>query len=191
MERCDNPGHRARTEGTHIVTIIRGLAAAAVLVCAALGLAAPSHADQVMQGIYNYTSQDGTTGTYSIWPSCVPVVGDLREPLNLPVACLLHVLPSAGLTGGDAHLTGGVWQINNPLGAGMQCPDGSSAPTTETVKIDDLTMTGTRTIFHNDVCGLPPGKITTPFTLSFKEPLPIPVEQYPLYCEPAGLRICQ
>jgi hypothetical protein len=43
----------------------------------------------------------------------------------------------------------------------------------------------------NDVCGLPPGVIDQPFTLSFKEPRPIPVERYPLYCEPAGLRICQ
>jgi hypothetical protein len=51
-------------------------------------------------------------------------------------------------------------------------------------------MTGTRTIFHNVVCGLPPGKIDQPFTLSFKEPLPMPVEQYPLYCEPGGLRRC-
>jgi hypothetical protein len=183
--------HCARTEGTHIVTIIRGLTAAAVLVCAALGFAAPSQADQVMQGIYNYTAQDGTTGTYTIWPTCVPVVGDLREPLNLPVACRLHVSPSLGLVGGDANLTGGVWQINTNKREGMQCPDGSWAPTTDRVRIDDLTMTGTLTVFHNDVCGLPPGMTETPFTLSFKEPLPIPVEQYPLYCEPAGLRICQ
>jgi hypothetical protein len=144
-----------------------------------------------MQGVYNYTSE-GASGTYTIWPSCVPVVGDLREPLNLPVACRLHVdTSSTALTGGLAVLTGGVWQINTNRPAGMHCPDGSWAPTTETIKIDDLTMTGTRTIFHNDVCGLQPGMITTPFTLSYQGPLPIPVEQYPLYCEPAGLRICQ
>lgn len=143
-----------------------------------------------MEGIYNYTPQQGASATWKIWPSCVPVVGDLREPLNLPVACRLHVAPSDG-TGGDAYLTGGVWQINTNKREGMQCPDGSWVPTTETVKFDDLTMTGTRTIFHNDVCGLPPGKVDMPFTLSYKEPLPIPVEQYPLYCEPAGLRICQ
>ena len=56
----------------------------------------------------------------------------------------------------------------------MTCPDGSTAPTTETVRFDDVTMTGTRTIFHNDVCGLPPGKIVQPFTLSYKEPLRCP-----------------
>lgn len=170
--------------------IIRGLAAAVILACAALGFAGPAHADQVMQGIYNYTPQEGDSGTWTIYPSCVPVVGDLRVNLNLPVACRLHVSPSIGLSGGDAYLTGGVWAINTNKKEGMQCPDGSWAPTTETIKFDDLTMTGTRTVFHSDVCGLAPGKVDQPFTLSFKEPLPIPVEQYPLYCEPGGLRRC-
>ena len=67
------------------MTIIRGFAAAAVLACAALGFAGPAHADQVMQGVYNYTPQEGTSGTWEVWPSCVPVVGDLRVALNLPV----------------------------------------------------------------------------------------------------------
>lgn len=30
-----------------------------------------------------------------------------------------------------------------------------------------------------------------PFTLAFAEPLPIPVERYPLVCEPAGNRLCR
>ena len=171
--------------------ILRGLAAAAVLTCAAFGSAGPAQADQVLQGVYNYAPEQGDSGTYEIWPSCVPVVGDLREPLNLPIACRLHMSPSTGLTGGDATLAGGVWQWTTPKKDGMQCPDGSSAPTVETMKFDDLTMTGTRTIKHADVCGLPPGIISIPFTMSYKGPLPIPVEQYPLYCEPAGLRICQ
>jgi hypothetical protein len=173
------------------VSIIRGLAAAAIFACAALGFAGPARADQLLEGVYDYTPQGGDSGTYEIWPSCVPVVGDLREPLNLPVACRLHMSPSEGLTGGDAYLTGGVWQWSTPKKEGMQCPDGSWAPTVETLKLDDRTMTGTRSISHADSCGLPPGIITTPFTMSYKGPLPIPVERYPLYCEPAGLRICQ
>jgi hypothetical protein len=173
------------------VMIIRGLAAAAILACAALGFAGPAQADQVIEGIYDYTPQEGPSGTFEIWPSCVPVVGDLREPLNLPVACRLHMSPSPGLTGGDAILTGGVWQWTTTKRDGMQCPDGSSAPTVETMKFDDLTMTGTRLITHTDVCGLQPGIIRVPFTMSYKGPLPNPVERYPLYCEPAGLRICQ
>jgi hypothetical protein len=118
------------------------------------------------------------------------VVGDLREPLNLPVACRLHMSPSTGLTGGDAILTGGLWQFSTPKKEGMRCPDGSWAPTVETFKFDDLTLTGTRNIAHNDVCGLQPGIISIPFTISYKGPLPNPVEQYPLYCEPGGLRRC-
>jgi hypothetical protein len=173
------------------VRIIRGLAAAAVVVCASLGFAGPAQADQLLQGIYTYTPEQGDSGEFQIWPSCVPVVGDLREPLNLPVACRLHMIGSRGLTGGDARLTGGVWQWTTVQPQGMQCPDGSWALTTETMKFDDLTMTGTRNIAHTGVCGLQPGIITTRFTMSYKGPLPIPVEQYPLYCEPAGLRICQ
>jgi hypothetical protein len=173
------------------VRIIRGLAAAAVLVCASLGFAGPAQADQLLEGVYDYTPEQGDSGTYQIWPSCVPVVGDLREPLNLPVACRLHMIPSRGLTGGDARLTGGVWEWTTTQPQGMQCPDGSWALTTETLKFDDLTMTGTRNIAHTGVCGLQPGIITIPFRMSYKGPLPIPVEQYPLYCEPAGLRICQ
>ena len=171
--------------------IIRGIAAAVLFGCVAFGQAGPAHADQVIQGVYEYTPEQGESGTYEIWPSCVPVVGDLREPLNLPVACRLHMAPSEGLTGGDAVLTGGVWQWTTPKKEGMKCPDGSWGPTVETLKFDDLTMSGTRTIKHADVCGLAPGMISIPFTLAFKGPLPNPVEQYPLYCEPAGLRICQ
>ena len=172
--------------------IIRGLFAAALFGCVALGLATPAHADQVIEGVYTYTPQQGDSGTYEIWPSCVPVVGDLREPLNLPVACRLHMAPQArGMVGGDARLTGGVWEWITPSKEGMQCPDGSWAPTVDTMKFDDLTMTGTRSISHADVCGLAPGIITIPFTMSYQGPLPIPNEQYPLYCEPAGLRICQ
>ena len=172
------------------MTIIRVLAAAVMFACAALGLAGPTHADQVIEGVYNYTPQDGDSGSWEIWPSCVPVVGDLREPLNLPVACRLHMSPSTGLTGGDAILTGGLWQFSTPKKEGMRCPDGSWAPTVETFKFDDLTLTGTRNIAHNDVCGLQPGIISIPFTISYKGPLPNPVEQYPLYCEPGGLRRC-
>ncbi len=172
------------------MTIIRVLAAAVMFACVAFGFAGPTHADHVIEGVYNYTPQDGDSGSWEIWPSCVPVVGDLREPLNLPVACRLHMSPSTGLAGGDAILTGGLWQFSTPKKEGMQCPDGSWAPTVETFKFDDLTLTGTRTIAHNDVCGLQPGIISIPFTMSYKGPLPNPVEQYPLYCEPGGLRRC-
>jgi hypothetical protein len=170
--------------------MIRGFATAAAFACVAVGLAGPAHADQTLEGVYSYTSQDGDSGTYEIWPSCVPVVGDLRVNLVLPVACRLHMSPSAGLTGGDAYLTGGIWQWSTTKQEGMKCPDGSWAPTVETLKFDDRTMAGTRSIRHTDVCGLAPGIISTPFTMAYQGPLPNPVDQYPLYCEPGGLRRC-
>jgi hypothetical protein len=173
------------------VRIIRGLATAVIVACAGLGFAGPAQADQVLEGVYAYTPEQGPSGDYQIFPSCVPVVGDLREPLNLPVACRLHMVAPSGLIGGDARLTGGVWEWTTLNTRGMQCPDGSWASTQETMKFDDLTMSGTRNIAHTNVCGLEPGIITIPFTMSYKGPLSTPVEQYPLYCEPAGLRICQ
>jgi hypothetical protein len=32
--------------------------------------------------------------------------------------------------------------------------------------------------------------VKVPLTLTFKQPLAIPVDQYPLICEPGGLRRC-
>lgn len=145
-----------------------------------------------MEGKYTYTQDDGLTGTMTLWPSCVPTVGDLREPLELPVACRLHVeaVPSNKIRGGDAYQTNGQWVYNVSAKDGMECPDGSTAPIRESYEINSDTLTGTRTAFHNDDCGLQPGMTKMGFRLAFKEPLPIPVDRYPLNCEPAGLRIC-
>ncbi len=172
------------------MTLLRGLAALLFLVGAALGSAVPAQAAQVMEGVYTYTPAEGKSGTWTIYPSCVPVVGDLREHLYLPVGCRLHVGGSNGLATGDAVLVGGVWSFSTPKDEGMQCPDGSWAPTIEVYKFDDATMSGTRSVQHNGNCGLPPGIINTPFTLAYQEPLPMPVDRYPLICEPGGLRRC-
>ena len=170
------------------MNMLRGLAAVVVLAGASVGAAVPAQAQTpVIQGVYNYVGE-GQTGTWDIYPTCVPVVGDLREALYLPVGCVLHVSPSSGLTGGDARLVGGMWTLTTPKKKGMQCPDGSWAPTVEVVKFNETS--GTRSISHTGNCGMAPGIISTPFTLSFNRPLPIPVDQYPLICEPGGLRRC-
>ena len=169
------------------------LAAAAVVAGGLIGFASPARADQVMQGIYTYTQGD-VVAEWTIYPSCVPTVGDLRVNLELPVACRLHVAPTPAtqVNGGDARLTGGVWMFSTSKKDGMTCPDGSSAPIQETYEFDDLTMTGKRSVINNNVCnGEVAAKIVDhPFTLTFNRPLPIPVDQYPLYCEPGGLRRC-
>ena len=94
------------------------------------------------------------------------------------------------LAGGDAVLTGGQWSFSSPQKEGMQCPDGSWAPTVETFKFDDVTIDGESHRLPRRRLRPAAGPVVSPFTLSFKEPLPIPVEQYPLYCEPGGLKRC-
>lgn len=174
--------------------ITRGVAVAAVLASAVLGLAGPARADQVMQGVYSYTQGD-IHAEWSIYPSCVPTVGDLRDNLELPVACRLHVGPNPSnvVSGGDARLTGDQWQFTTNIKDGMTCPDGSSAPIQETYRFDDVAMTGTRSVSNNTVCnGTVAAKLVKyPFTLAYARPLNIPVQQYPLYCDPAGLKRCR
>ena len=172
------------------MTLTRAFAVAAAIAAVAVGVAGPARADRVMQGVYTYT-QDGVAAELTIYPTCVPTVGDLRDNLELPVACTLHVASNTPrVSSGDARLTGGLWTFSTNKKDGLTCPDGSTAPLQETYKIDDLTMTGTRSVIHNDVCGLPATIDNYPFALAFKEQLPIPVDQYPLYCEPGGLKRC-
>ena len=182
-------------------TIARVLSVAVALAGAALATASPSSADQVMEGNYTFTTPGQPSATWTIYPICVPTVGDLRVPLDLPVACTLKVVSAtAGKQtfelnnlnwGGDAKLTGGMWTLTTNKADGLMCPDGTTAPTVDTYKFDDVTLTGTHTSLHTAVCGVQPGMTKEPFTLAFAEPLPIPVDRYPLVCEPAGLRHCR
>jgi hypothetical protein len=182
-------------------TFARVLGIAVVVAATALGTASPSSADQTMQGHYAYSAPGMPPASWTILPICVPVVGDWRVPLELPVACTLHVVSATKKEttpelqslnwAGDAHLTGGVWEVIVNRSDGFQCPDGSSAPLFRTYQFDDVTMTGTLTATNNAGCGAPAGMTKTPFTLAFTGPLANPVEQYPLICEPAGLRLCR
>ena len=173
------------------VWITRALAMAAAFASVALGFAGPARADQVLEGIYTYTQGD-VVAEWTIYPICVPTVGDLRQNLELPVACNLLVAPAPAteVNGGNARLTGGMWMFSTNKKDGLACPDGTTAPIQETYEFDDITMTGTRSVIHNDVCGLPASITKLPFTLAYSRPLPIPVDRYPLYCEPGGLKRC-
>ena len=172
------------------MTIARVFAAAAILFTSTLGFAGPASADQVIEGVYTYTQGD-IVAQWTIYPTCVPTVGDLRDNLELPVACTLHVAPSSTrVMGGDARLTGGQWTFTKNMLDGLKCDDGSTAAQQEMYKFDDASMSGTRSVIHNDACGLPASITNYPFTLAYKEPLPIPVDRYPLYCEPGGLKRC-
>jgi hypothetical protein len=182
-------------------TIARLLGIAVVAVGSALGTAGPSSADDVMEGIYAFNSPGLPPAVWTIYPLCVPTVGDLREPLELPVACTLKIVSATKNEstyelnslnwGGDAHLTEGRWALTAHKDEGFLCPDGSRAPSVDTYKFDDVTLTGEHTLTHNAVCGVPAGMVKEPFTLAFNKPLPIPVDRYPLVCEPAGNRLCR
>ena len=112
-----------------------------------------------MEGIYPSTPI--AAGGVDDLPDMRPTVGDLREPLELPVACTLNHEPRANTFelnnqnfGGDAKLTGGTWTVISNKPEGFLCADGSTAPTVDTYAFDDATLTGTHTSTNNAVCGV-------------------------------------
>jgi hypothetical protein len=174
-------------------TITRALVAV-VLAGMALAGAGPSQADnhkvpEVLEGVYTANIDGQGTNDWTIFPSCVPTVGDLREPLYLPVACRLHVTP-AGRPNADAKMVNFRWTFQYDEKSSRTCPDGSKAPQTEIYSFDPVTLVGNLKVIHGEVCGEQPGMANIPFTLAYKGPLPIPVDRYPLMCEPGGLRRC-
>ena len=165
-----------------------GTLTATVLVAGALGSAAPAAADEVIEGIYTYNQDGAAPATWTITPLCVPVVGDGRVPLELPVGCKLQVRSSAANTGAF-QLVGGKWTYSTNVVGGFSCPDGTSTPTTDTYSFDD-SLTGTYSSAHNQACGARPAIDRHPFTLTFVAPLPNPVTRYPLNCQDNPQHLC-
>ena len=164
---------------------------------AVLGAAGPAGADNdhpdIPQGVYSY-HQDGVRPVnWTIYPICAPTVGDLRVNLELPVGCTVHVASSdlTAVGGGDARLTNGLWAFTLLQPQGFTCPDGRTMRSQEAYSFDLASMTGTRTMSHNTECGVDASLTKAPFTLAYQGPLPIPVDQYPIYCSPYdALRRC-
>jgi hypothetical protein len=178
-----------------IVRFIRGLVVALLGIATALGLAGPAHAQGpaakapgALEGVYDVDIDGQAQSTWEIWPICVPTVGDLRDPLLLPVACTLKVGPS-NLAGREARMVDGQWQFvyNDST---RTCPDGSTAPQQTIYRFDPYNLTGQMKVLHGGECNDVAGMVVVPLTLKFNRPLPIPVTQYPLICEPGGLRRC-
>ena len=159
--------------------------------------AAPAHADiPLPEGIYTFIQEGTPIGVWTIWPVCTPTVGDLRNNMELPVACLLHVAPDqyGAIYGGDARQTGGEghWAFTQTDLLGFTCPDGTKSKIVENYEFEDVNWTGTRTTLNTDQCGVPAAMTKKSFRLEFQKPLPIPVQQYPLYCDPNdGLKRCR
>ena len=181
---------------THAFAVPVVLFGGAVAVAGAAAAASP-----LLQGVYAYHEEGAPEGTtWTVTPTCSPTVGDLREPLYLPVGCTLHVTSAtpaqvtfeerAANFGGDARLVAGRWQLVANKLEGTRCPDGGTRPSTDVYEFDNETLTGTRTVTQPGECGLLPSMEKRAFTLTFLRPLPRPVERYPFYCEPGGLRAC-
>lgn len=184
--------------------IIRGLAKA--VCCVALGVVPlvfggvsaqaqgpNAKAPGVLEGIYDVTLAGQGTKEWEIFPLCVPVVGDLREPLTLPLGCRLKITPQ-GEQGAEAVLVGGRWTFEYnefTKSDAVKCPDGTTAGQREIYQVDAATLTGELQIIRGAVCGWEPTMFSIPLTMVYKRPLPIPINQYPLVCEPGGLRLCR
>lgn len=180
----------------HIVRIIRGIAAALIFAATAVGSAWPAQgqgdvkAPGVPEGVYTVNIDGQASTTWEIYPICAPTVGDLREPLLLPVGCRLKITPR-GRGGSEATMVGGRWTFTaNTFDSMRTCPNGEQFPQQEIYSFDPYTWVGDMQVLHGDECGDQPAMVTVPLTMAFKEPLATPVTQYPLICEPGGLRRC-
>lgn len=183
--------------------ISRGLTAAAAMTLVAVGTAVPAKAlGPPPDGIYSFTEAGVPAATWKIAalcdaPSRQRAIPDFTDPVIAADLCALNVSSTTSRAPvsraekmanyvGRARLTSDRWTFDIGKPNGVTCPDGSTAATTDTYSFDDVSLTGTHTSIHSDVCGLQPGMTKTPFTLAFVGPLPSPVERYPLDCNEIG-----
>jgi hypothetical protein len=163
------------------MTIGRGLAAAVVFAGVALGSASPASASDIMMGTYTYTQPGVLPATWEISPTCVRAGCDLHVTGSTP-----HHGPDSDSPpyGGVAWLVNDRWTMVVNTLDGTACPDGSRAASTNTYAFDDVTLTGTVTLSHPEVCGLQPAITRAPFNLTFVAPPLYPIDAYPQICDP-------
>ncbi len=164
------------------MAVTRVLLGAVVALGVAVGAASSASArpvDEPMYGVYTYHQDGAPDETWTLWPTCV-VAG-----------CVLHMSsivskslgPDSDMPGygGDARRVNGLWTWPVRKDKGMKCSDGSWAPVNYTYAWDQGTLAGTLTVLVPDgTCGMTAGASKHPFTLTYKEPLPIPVILDPL-----------
>lgn len=131
-------------------------------------------------------------------PSGTRNMNDYSDPIVFAMNCALNIMssPSEQITaadklqtfGGRARMSSMLWTFTIVKDAGVACPGGGTAPSTETFAFSDETMSGTHTTMHGAVCGMQPEMKKQPFSLALIGPLPTPMERYPLYCN--GIAMC-
>jgi hypothetical protein len=148
-------------------------------------------------GTYNLNEAGASGVTWTIsalcdQPSGTRNMNDYSDPIVFAMNCALNIVSSTPEQisaadklqnfSGRARMSSMLWTFKVDKTDGVACPGGGSAPTTETYAFSDETMTGTHTILHGPVCGLPSDMKKQPFSLQMAGPPPSPVQRYPLRC---------
>lgn len=136
----------------------RGIAASiAFAVVAAVGFAAPAHADD-FSGTYDLNFGADNVATWTITPCggepfipCVQVAqtGGKMQPWN-----------------GEADLSVGKWTMVVDRPDAIGCADGKTFPALTTYSWDAVTLSGWVSVYNNGVCGGEPRTLSAPFTLT-------------------------
>ena len=182
--------------------IFRGLTAAAAMTLVSVGTSIPAQAlGPPPDGMYTFTEAGVPATNWKISalcdaPSRQRASPDFTDPVIAAKLCSLNVSSTTARVisrsekmanyVGRARLTSDRWTFQVGKNNGVACPDGTSAESTDTYAFDDVSLTGTHTSIHGDVCGLQPAMTKTPFSLAFQGPLPAPVDRYPLDCNEIG-----
>ena len=185
-----------------MATISHGLTAAAAMTLVAVATSVPAQAlGPPADGMYSFTETGVPATTWKISalcdaPSRQRAIPDFTDPVIAADLCALNVSSTTARVisrpekmanyVGRARLASDRWTFQVNKNNGVACPDGTNAQSTDTYAFDDVSLTGTHTTIHGDVCGLQPAMTKTPFTLAFQGPLPAPADRYPLDCNEIG-----
>jgi hypothetical protein len=183
------------------MTVLRHTALVAVAVAVApVGWAAPASAIvPPADGTYTFTQPGSPSATWLMQSICSQASGTRAQPdytdeTTQTLGCTLILTSStpdistrelrSANFGGRARLVSGLWTLTVDNSEGVVCPDGSTAPSSETYAFSETTLTGTHTSLHDAVCGLAPAMTKQPFTLAFTTPLDPPVvDRFPMNCD--------
>ncbi|CKP04845.1 hypothetical protein [Mycobacterium tuberculosis] len=180
-----------------------GLAAGAVI-CSAVALGIALHSGDPARALgpppdgsysFNQAGVSGVTWTITALcdqPSGTRNMNDYSDPIVWAFNCALNVVSTTPQQitrtdrlqnfSGRGRMSSMLWTFQVNQADGVACPDGSTAPSSETYAFSDETLTGTHTTVHGAVCGLQPKLSKQPFSLQLIGPPPSPVQRYPLYC---------
>jgi hypothetical protein len=185
---------------TSATTLGRLSAVACTVAAAALGFASPASAIvPPADGHYTFAQAGKPSSNWKMQTICSQVSGtraqqDYTDQTTQTLGCNVIVGSQVSTSGmnreernvsfdGKAVLVNGLWTVTAPVAEGVTCPDGSTAPSTDTYSFSEVTLTGTHTSIHDAVCGLAPAMTKEPFTLTFTAPLDPPVvDRFPMEC---------